>query len=359
MKRILHIVGKMDRGGAETMLMNLYRNIDRNIIQFDFIVFTDKKGDFDDEIISMGGQVIPILASNNIFRIFVLTKFLKNHPDYAIIHSHVLLNSVFTLLSAKLANVKHRIAHSHNTMNNKKGVFQKSYKTISIILIKKLATRKIACGYAASDFLFPSQDDVWVLPNGVEVEKLAMLERQKIFSNNGIAILQVGRLNDVKNPFFTIEIAKKIKEKNISAHIYFVGQGSLRDKLEQAIDENGLEDIVTLLGLRSDVPKLMASADIMIMPSLHEGFPVVLAEAQAIGLRSIISTGISKEVDLSLNLVSFLNIEQPEAWVHKIVNLLDNKDKFSADQRIAVLKEKGFDVVNNANLLKQMYLELK
>ena len=349
----------MDRGGAETMLMNLYRNIDRNIIQFDFVVLTDKKGDFDDEIISMGGRIIPILATNNIFRIFVLTKFLKNHPEYSIIHSHVLLNSVFTLLSAKLANIKHRIAHSHNTMNNKKGFLQKYYKTISIRLIKKLATRKIACGYAASDFLFPSQDDVWVLPNGVEVEKLAMLERQKIFSNNGSAILQVGRLNDVKNPFFTIEIAKKIKEKNISAHIYFVGQGNLSDKLKQTIEINGLENVVTLLGLRSDVPELMASADVMIMPSLHEGFPVVLAEAQAVGLPAIISTGISNEVDLDLNLISFLNLEQPEIWAYKIESILDNKNKFSANQRIAVLKEKGFDVINNANLLKEMYLELK
>ena len=99
MKRILHIVGKMDRAGAETMLMNIYRNIDKDQIQFDFVTFTNDKGDYDDEIIKMGGNIIPIIASNNISRLFKLKTYLMNHPEYSIVNIHMLLNSSFSLLA--------------------------------------------------------------------------------------------------------------------------------------------------------------------------------------------------------------------------------------------------------------------
>ena len=115
MIRVLHIIGKMDRAGAETMLMNLYRNIDRSEIQFDFVTFTNQEGDYDAEIIRLGGRIIPILASNPINRMLKLQKFLKQNPEYRIVHAHMLLINAFHLLAAKVASIKNRIFYSHST----------------------------------------------------------------------------------------------------------------------------------------------------------------------------------------------------------------------------------------------------
>ena len=139
--RVLHIVGKMDRAGAETMLMNLYRHIDRSEIQFDFITFTQEKGDYDDEILSLGGRIFPILANNSIERMFKLTSFLKQHSEYQIVHAHKLLNNAFHLLAAKKAGVPHRISHSHNTSNGKFGIVANLYEKLAIYLNKNLSTK--------------------------------------------------------------------------------------------------------------------------------------------------------------------------------------------------------------------------
>lgn len=365
MKRILHIVGKMNRAGAETMLMNIYRNIDRNQIQFDFVTFTNDKGDYDDEIIKMGGNIIPIIASNNISRLFKLKTYLMNNPEYKIVHIHMLLNSSFSLLASKLAGIQHRICHSHSTSNGNLTWLGKIYETWAIRTINKVSSLKIACGIAAAEYLYPQARDVLILPNAVEVEGLAGLqdkiknEARLTSSTDGIKILQVGRLSKVKNPFFTLEIAKKIKEAKVLAHIYLVGQGDLREQLAHEIEKYNLEDVVTLFGLRSDVPQLMAEADVLIMPSLHEGFPVVLVESQAVGLPAIVSTEVSKEVDLGVGLVSFLpTINNSTQWIDMIMELHDNR-KRNKEKRIIILKQKGFDVVENAKQLQNLYTQMK
>ena len=154
MIRVLHIVGKMDRAGAETMLMNLYRHIDRTKVQFDFVTFTTDKGDYDSEILSMGGKIIPIVGNNAIYRIFYLTKFLKNNPEYQIVHAHTLLSNVFHLIAAKFAKVNFFISHSHSTSNGKFDLISKLYEKFSVYLNSKYSDFRIACGTEAAEYLF-------------------------------------------------------------------------------------------------------------------------------------------------------------------------------------------------------------
>ncbi|WP_201529333.1 glycosyltransferase [Psychrobacter frigidicola] len=130
LQRVLHVVGKMDRAGAETMLMNLYRHINRTQIQFDFITFTSETGDYDAEIKELGGRIIPVLANNPIKRMLKFQQFLKTHPEYEIVHAHMLLSNAFHLLAAKDAGIKHRISHSHNTSNGQSNPFKKVYEKI-------------------------------------------------------------------------------------------------------------------------------------------------------------------------------------------------------------------------------------
>lgn len=357
MKRILHIIGKMDRAGAETMLMNLYRAIDRHQIQFDFVVFTDKKGHYDDEIIALGGRVIPILATNNWQRMRGLVSFLGSHPEYDVVHCHMLLNSMFPLLAAKKAGVKMRIAHSHNTENRKYGLKAKLYERLAKWTIAQTATHKIACGEAASAYLFPGAKDVWILLNGVDLEDLVHKQSKltsRQFSHLGQKIIQVGRLSEVKNPFFTIEIAQELKKQNINAKIYLIGQGDLESDIQKRIEQLNLQNQIETMGVRSDVPDLMAEADLLLMPSFHEGFPVVLVESQAIGLPALVSTKVSKEVDLGVDLIQFLTINSAQDWIEKIKRI-DSFKRLSSDERFDRLTEAGLNVKMNAQKLTYLY----
>lgn len=361
--RVLHIVGKMDRAGAETMLMNLYRQIDRNRIQFDFVTFSDSKGDYDDEIINLGGRIIPIIASSPVKRMFKLTKFLRSHPEYQIVHSHMLLSNAFHLVAAKKAGVKHRISHSHNTSNGKTGPVNKLYKEWSLLINRNLSTHKIACGDLAAQYLFGSTKDVLVLPNAVDLDKMIKTSEvshnyiedkfSHVTNDLGIKIIQVGRLSKVKNHDFTLEIAKQLKKRKVIFTILVVGQGPLEDQLKSKVIKEGLENHVLFLGVRSDVTELMSSADFMIMPSLHEGFPVVLVEAQAVGLPSIISDKISSEVDLGLGLVEFLPLSDINEWADKLI--IPKASKTDSERIKLALKTNGFDVKQNALRLQELY----
>ncbi|WP_180053457.1 glycosyltransferase [Acinetobacter sp. YH12236] len=364
MIRVLHIVGKMDRAGAETMLMNLYRHIDRTQVQFDFITFTTDQGDYDEEILSLGGNIFPIIANNSLERMFKLTNFLKQHSEYQIVHAHMLLNNAFHLLAAKKAGIPHRISHSHNTSNGKSGTIAKLYEKFAIYLNKNLPTKKIACGKEAAEYLFNTSENVWLLNNAIDLQlyneiSLSNKNSWKAVKSNlqGLKIIQVGRLNKVKNHDFSLEIAKRLKEQGVNFTFFIVGQGPLEDSIKKNIQHYGLEKNVFLLGVRSDVPHLMAGSDVMLMPSLHEGFPVVLVESQAIGLKSIISSSISDEVDLGVNLIEFKDLNNIDEWILEIKNLQCKDIDFQIN--IDLLAQKGFDINYNANQLLMTYKNME
>jgi len=358
--RVLHIVGKMDRAGAETMLMNLYRHIDRTQVQFDFITFTTDQGDYDEEILALGGKIFPIIANNSIERMFKLTNFLKQHSEYQIVHAHMLLNNAFHLLASKKAGIQHRISHSHTTSNGKSGILAKLYEKLAIYLNRKLSTKKIACGVEAAEYLFKSNKNVWILKNAIDLqsyEKIS-LSNKNYWKNikkiiHGLKIIQVGRLNEVKNHDFSLEVARRLKEQGINFTFFIVGQGPLEISLKEKVKEYALTDNVFFLGVRDDVPELMAGADLMLMPSLHEGFPVVLVESQAIGLKSIISSKISTEVDLGLNLIDFIKLDDIDEWMKE----LKCADNVNLNCNIENLSKKGFDIKDNAEQLLNLYIK--
>lgn len=357
--RVLHIIGKMDRAGAETMLMNLYRQTDRTQVQFDFVTFTNETGDYDSEIIALGGKIIPIIANNPIERMIKLRQFIKQNRQYEIVHAHTLLSNALHLLAAKSAGIKHRISHSHNTSNGKSGRADKIYEKLALITNRKLANHKIACGELAAKYLFGNINDAWLLPNAIDVDSTMTTAQQsrnyieQRFNSKGLKIIQVGRLNKVKNHIFSMKIAEELEQRGIEFTMYFIGQGSLEVDLKQEVENRLLEKRIKFLGVRSDITELMASADYMIMPSLHEGIPVVLVESQATGLTAIASEHVPKEADFGLGLVEFLSIDSVNDWVDSL-----SKPKSSApseEEIEEVLKQKGFDASTNAKKLIEFY----
>lgn len=173
-----------------------------------------------------------------------------------------------------------------------------------------------------------------------------------------LKIIQVGRIENVKNHKFSLKIAEELKSKNIQFKMFFVGQGVLQEKIENEIKEKQLTEDVLLLGVRSDIPQLMAGSDVMIMPSFHEGFPVVLVEAQSVGLPSLISASISKEVDMGVGLVEFESLETDmPIWVEKLVQL-KQKEKIDSQIRLSKIAEQGFDIYNSVEILANLYNSL-
>ena len=361
MIRVLHIVGGMDRAGAETMVMNLYRNIDRSKVQFDFLYFKSKVCDYDSEIEQLGGKIHKIVARNPMHRFFKTYKFLKS-TNYQIVQAHTLFNIGLNLLAAKLAGVPIRIAHSHNTSSSGSGLVSKIYKGFSRFLIANYSTHFIACGDAAGKFLFSSKKFA-VLPNSIDVdyfhqigiEEKEYIEKKFNLNKSTLKLIQVGRLQKVKNHQFTLAVCEELKKKKVDFHLYIVGQGILEEQIKGSIAQKGLQSNVSMLGVRSDVPQLMAGADLHIMPSIHEGFPVVLVEAQAIGIHSLISNQISNEVDFGLGLIDFVSIS------HGVINWVDfilkQKSKIENLNHATIIKEKGYDAKSNANRLLEIYMK--
>lgn len=365
--RVLHVIGQMNRAGAETMLMNLYKGIDRKLVQFDFIVFSDSKGDFDDEILELGGRIFRILDRNPLMRMVRLYKFLVKHREYKVIHTHTLFSNAMHLLSGYFARVPNRIAHSHSTWDISRGALVDFiYRNTSRSLINIFSTYKISCGKKAGEFLFKGDSEILYLPNAVDVDEIAEIGHEfKAYwksefgiGKESLKIVQIGRLEEVKNPKFSIKVASELDRKGVVFHMLFIGKGKLDIQIDELIRENNLLGKVRLTGLRSDISEIMAGANLLVMPSLYEGFPVVLVEAQAAGLKCLVSNSISDEVDLGLGLVHFESLAtNAEDWANKLLELsLGNVQP--SDKRRFVLTESGFNITTSAARLQSVYLNM-
>lgn len=360
--RILHIVGRMDRAGAETMVMNLYRSIDRSRYQFDFATFTSDRCDYDDEIEALGGRIIRIPGGTPLKRFAGLWRLLRQ-GEWRIVHSHTLFSTGLHLLAAQLAGVPVRIAHSHSTADaNSQSTVGRSYQIFSRRLLNRVPTDYVACGRAAASYLFPGRSEVTIIPNAIDVQAFLKEPSPTVRKELGIepgclVIIQVGRLQPVKNHVFSLRIADAIREARQDVQMLFVGSGELQDVIEVEIGKRGLERHVQLLGIREDIAALMGAADVMLMPSLHEGFPVVLVESQASGLPAVVSKSISPEVDLGLGLVEFVDLAaSPAQWADRIVEAV-SEPILEPAAREALLNEHGFSAAAGARRLARMYAD--
>ncbi len=358
--RILQIVTIMNRGGLETMLMNYYRNIDRNKIQFDFIVHRSEKGAYDDEILSLGGNIYhfsPISFKNLIRYQKDLSTFLRNNPQYKIVHSHLDSLSALPLAIAKRAGVPVRIAHSHNASfdKNLKAKIRNSAKG----LIKYTATDMIGCSNEAANFMFGKNAKGYkVINNAIDVEKFRYNPKKRAevrdslkISKNCLVIGHVGRFDYQKNHEFLIEIFNEIYRKNKNSVLLLVGNGNGMADIEYRVKELGLKNAVRFLGSRSDIPDLMQAMDVFVMPSRFEGLPVVSIEAQASGLRTYFSDVVTHDVAVTKD-CHFISLDYKAAyWANQVLQspLTPREDTKSR------IIDMGFDVVSEVGNLANYY----
>lgn len=359
MIRVLHVVTYMGRGGLETMLMNYYRHIDRSKVQFDFLVHREFEADYDEEIKSLGGRIYHVSRLVPWSRRYKaeLRRFFRTHPEYKIAHVHQDCLSSVALQCAKDCGIPVRIAHSHNSNQDKniKYLFKRYYMR----KIPETATELFACGKAAGDWMFGGKA-YQLLPNAIAAEKYIYEEekakkiKKELDLEKNIVIGHIGRFNPQKNHKFLIDIFEKCFEKNQKVRLMLIGDGEGRKEIENKVKERGLQDNVIFMGVRKDVPELLQAMDVFVFPSLYEGLPVTMIEEQAAGVPAVISDRVSEECIITKDLVKVEGLEEtPEQWAGEILKQV----KISKRDRSEEIKKAKYDVETTAKWLEEYYLK--
>lgn len=362
--RILHVLGSLNMGGAETMIMNIYRNIDRKKIQFDFVVHGNEIGTYEAEIKKMGGKIYR-MPRYKVFNHFLYKKawcsFFKDHKNYQIIHGHMRSTASIYLAIAKKYELV-TICHSHSTSNGT-GIGAIVKKVLQS-RIKKCADYLFGCSFLANEWLYGKginqQDNCYIIKNAIDSKKFCFNDdirnsiRKSLNIENCFVIGQVGRFVSVKNHQFTIQLFKKYIETNPLAVLLLIGDGPLENTILNYIKEYNLEKKVLILKSRDDVNDLMQAMDLFIMPSIYEGLPLTLIEAQASSLPCIVSDTINSGflIDSLINKVS-LN-SGIETWIKAI----DDARVISRIDRTKEIVDSGFDITTSVKWLENFYFKI-
>lgn len=340
MKKIL-VFGITDNpGGIESFLMNYYRKIDRNVLQFDFLCNTETVA-YEKEILSLGGTVYRLPARSRDRRTFEasLEQFMKEHAsEYCAIWENVCsLANIDYLTEALKYGIPRRIIHSHNGENPDsflRGVLHR----INRIRVRHVATDFWACSKEAAKWFYGSSKDCRIIPNAIDISRFKFdpVIREAYRKDLGIeekhVIGHVGRFHFQKNHEYLIRVFAQYIKTDPKAHLLLVGQGELEDKMKQLVRALKLEQAVTFLGVRSDLPQLYQAMDLFVLPSVFEGLPVVALEAQASGLPCILADSVSQETKVNEN-VQFLPLKNSEdTWIEAMKDAFNYDPKARADQ---------------------------
>lgn len=320
--RVLHVLNNLGTGGAESFVMNVYRNIDREKVQFDFLIRSTQNGPMLEEIQAMGGKVFiqPAFPRHVRQNYKALDEFLKTHArEYQAIHVHA--NSLIYVKPLQLAmkyGIPRRIIHSHSTKSSALVLHR-----LNINRIDKWVTDRFACSEVAGEWMFPGKN-YRVITNGIDLPRFAFDAqnrdeiRKKLHIEDKTVIGHVGRFTPQKNHPFVVEVFEAYHRKNPDSVLLLVGEGEDKERIWNQVLQKGLFDDVIFTGAVSDVWKYLSAMDAFLFPSLWEGFPVTLVETQVNGLPVLVSDKVTKTTKLSEN-VFFLDVNlSPDKWSKKI-----------------------------------------
>lgn len=359
MIRILHVVHTMECGGIETLLMNVYRNIDRNQIQFDFLVNGSNENYYTNEILSLGGRVLSVTPKRvSLKRNLQDTVSVMKEGHYEIVHIHQDSMIAFAIWCAKKAGIYTIFTHAHTTSAN--GWYRKVLAQIARGYIIRNATEKFACSSAAARWIYGANvTDFILFKNAIDAKKF---QYKYVYYHNSrlkfgieddqFVIGTCGRLSVEKNQIFLVEIFAEIKRVKDNAKLILIGDGDEREHIYDRAVELGVIDDISFTGMVSNISYYYSMLDCFVLPSLFEGLPLAGVEAQAAGIPSFFSMGVTKEIKLIDN-VYFLELDQgATAWATEIIDKVDEKKDTLKEIRSA-----GYDIEENAKFLQKKYLE--
>lgn len=364
--RVLHVVGRMDRGGAETMIMNLYRNIERSKVQFDFAVHTEEVGEFDEEIISLGGRIYRFpryRGSNHLAYVRSWHDWARQNDDVSVVHGHL-----FTIAGIYLRIVRRSgratIAHSHATSH---GVGPSAtIKDLMRLTVRGSADFYLACSRDAARWLYGERisrrSDCFVVKNAIETDTFTFDAEKRIHLRSklglgGVTVVgHAGRFEYDKNHHRLISVFTDLVRVSPDAKLLLLGDGTLRREIEIMVQHAKLASNVIFLGSVANVSDYLQAMDVFVLPSHHEGLGIVIIEAQASGLPCVVSTTVPAEAFIT-PLVQAVSLEEPNSrWVDEILR------RATPERRISPLGEiaaSGYDASQNAQWYEIFYLGLK
>lgn len=363
--RVLQVFTILNLGGAETNLMNYFRHLDPNQLQFDFLVHREEEGYYEEEIKAKGSKIFRLRPIHP----FTLGKYKKevddffrlHAGDYDIVHGQLSELGVYIYEAAKKYGVPVRIAHSHNSKMDMdmKAPFRVWWKH----RLRRSANAFFSCGYESSVWLFGAKnaDRAFIMNNAVEVERFrpdpetAALYRKELNITSPFSFLHIGRFAPQKNHRFLIAIFAEVVKRLPEAKLFLVGEGELKADIVAQVQALKLQDNIIFLGKRGDVNALMQTCNYFLFPSLFEGFSVAFVEAQASGMFSFISDGIPGESVLLKDQVAVISLkETAAAWAERITEML--KVTSSRDEKAyEKIKAAGYDVHDNTERLYEEY----
>jgi glycosyltransferase EpsF len=375
---VLQIVGTMNRGGAEVMLMDIFRNLSENT-KFSFLInYKVKtgivKGDFDDEILNKGADIKYIGTQWDLGPLKYIKEFKRIYNELGkpeVVHIHLNAKSGIIALAAKLAGAKKIIVHSHADLKFRGSLFHVLISRLELqmqkILINKYATDFWGASKEANASLFykKQQHKTVVINNAVYTNKFQKVNKQEInefkdslnIKNDTLILGNVGRIVRHKNIGFILDVLNEYHKTNTNFVFLFAGRIDDRryfEEIQAKIKQYKLEDKVIHLGNRDDVPTIINSMDVFIAPALKEGFGLVAVEAQAAGIPCLLYKGFPKSVDMGLNLVSFMNDFNIKKWQMEIDKIKHHR---LANKKLIknTIREKGFDIKDNTQTIEKLY----
>jgi len=367
--KVLLFVDRLEMGGIQTLLFNILSHFNDSPLKFDLLLLDDGTTyDLEKNFTELGVGIYKLngVWINQPFDYVpyckALDQFYKWHHDYLAVHLHSSSKNFLVLRYAKKYGIKKRIAHSHNTDFQSNSLLKKFFGTIFRYPLKYYATDYFACSSLAAQWMFGekevSKGHVTVFPNVIDTEKFSYCERTRreyrteLGIENKFVIGNIGRFTYQKNHSFLIDIFKKIHDVRSDSVLLLAGVGELLEDCKEKCERLGIDDAVFFLGYRNDISQLLHAMDFFVMPSLYEGFPVTVVEAQASGVSVILSDTITKEVKLT-PLVHYFELNQgSQEWAKEILAISHTNRDGWAD----VLCDKGYDVKTAVKTLENVYL---
>lgn len=364
--RVAHVIGNWLGGGVESVVMNYYRNIDRNKVQFDFLCSESSTDIPYEEIEKLGGRVFIVPNYTKVVKYQKELQKIFKENNYKIVHSHISTMSVFPLRAAKKAGVPIRIAHSHST-TNKKEKKKNLLKQVLRPFSRVYATDYMCCSELAGRWLFGNKEydkgNVYLLNNAIDLDKFKFDEdvrlktRKKLnICNDEIIFGHVGRFVPTKNQKFVLEVFNKFHKKNKKSKLIYVGKGPDLESVKFLVQKYHLTDSVIFMGQCSNIFEIYQAMDVFLFPSLYEGLGMVLIEAQASNLPCIVSNNVPIEAKINDN-VYFENIDiGSQNWLDTVENIIEYLNSRTSIKKL--LSEKGYNIEIEAKKLQKKYFEL-
>lgn len=365
--RALHVFGSLDRGGAETWLMDVVRSVSRDELVIDVCVTRSSRGAYEDEFISLGGQVRRCPINRNPWRFAARFQQLLSHRLYDVVHSHLYYFSGVVLRAAAKAGVPRRIAHNHPVADLKSGRLLRA--------IYATWMRRWMCRFG-TDFVGPTRASLeafwgpnwerdphkWVLYNGIRVERfLKPVDRVAVRDELGIPpdariVLNVGRFVPHKRQSFLVDVAHRLLGRHANVYFLLIGDGPLRDEVEQRVGNTDLRQSFRFIRGLPSIDRYWLSADVFAFPSVNEGFGIVIVEAAAAGLPVVAHDipGVREAASACASPVLLTLDASPEAWADAVDDALHRPVGEDA-RRAAMLRSFPFTIEASIRSLRELY----